>query len=60
MEEIIVTAEKRDSTVSDTSVVITAFDNALIDELGIQVADRPTHQQRQPETRWRPNPFRFR
>lgn len=39
IEEIIVTAEKRQSTVSDTSIAITAFSQALIEDLGIQSAD---------------------
>ena len=35
IEEITVTAEKRTSTVSDTSMSITAFDSSLIEDLGI-------------------------
>ena len=36
IEEIAVTAEKRTSTVSDTSMSITAFDASLIEDLGIK------------------------
>ena len=36
IEEITVTAEKRTSTVSDTSMSITAFDSSLIEDLGLQ------------------------
>ena len=36
IEEISVTAEKRTSTVSDTSMSITAFDASLIEDLGMQ------------------------
>ena len=39
IEEITVTAEKRTSTVSDTSMSITAFDSSLIEDLGLQGAD---------------------
>ena len=39
IEEITVTAEKRTSTVSDTSMSITAFDSSLIEDLGIQGPD---------------------
>jgi len=39
IEEIIVTAEKRESTVSDTSISITAFGQEQIEEFGIQGAD---------------------
>lgn len=39
IEEVIVTAEKRESTVSDTSISITAFGEGLIEDLGIQGAD---------------------
>lgn len=39
IEEITVTAEKREATVSDTSISITAFDAALIEDFGIQSAD---------------------
>ena len=37
IEEITVTAEKRTSTVSDTSMSITAFDSSLIEDLGCKV-----------------------
>ena len=39
IEEITVTAEKRTSTVSDTSMSITAFDSSLIEDLGLQGPD---------------------
>ncbi len=39
IEEVIVTAEKRQSTVSDTSISITAFDASKIDDFGLQGAD---------------------
>ena len=39
IEEITVTAEKRTSTVSDTSMSITAFDSSLIEDLGLQGAN---------------------
>lgn len=39
IEEIVVTAEKRESTVSDTSISITAFGADAIEELGIQSPD---------------------
>ncbi len=39
IEEITVTAEKRTSTVSDTSMSITAFDSSLIEDLGMQGAN---------------------
>ena len=39
IEEITVTAEKRTSTVSDTSMSISAFDASLIEDLGLQGAD---------------------
>ena len=39
IEEITVTAEKRTSTVSDTSMSITAFDGSLLEDLGMQGAD---------------------
>ncbi len=39
IEEITVTAEKRTSTVSDTSMSITAFDASLLEDLGMQGAD---------------------
>ena len=39
IEEITVTAEKRTSTVSDTSMSITAFDASLLEDLGMQGAN---------------------
>ena len=39
IEEMIVTAEKRESTVSDTSISITAFGEDMIEDFGIQGAD---------------------
>ena len=39
IEEITVTAEKRTSTVSDTSMSITAFDASLLEDLGMQGPD---------------------
>jgi outer membrane receptor protein involved in Fe transport len=39
IEEIVVTAEKRTSTVSDTSMSITAFDSSLLEDLGMQGAN---------------------
>ena len=39
IEEITVTAEKRTSTVSDTSMSITAFDSSLIEDLVLQGPD---------------------
>lgn len=39
IEEVIVTAEKRQSTVSDTSISITAFTAEMLDDMGIQNAD---------------------
>jgi outer membrane receptor protein involved in Fe transport len=39
IEEIVVTAEKVQSTVSDTSISITAFDTRMIRDFGIQGAD---------------------
>ncbi len=39
IEEIVVTAEKRESTVSDTSISITAFGENMIEDFGIQGAD---------------------
>ncbi|HEY5647467.1 MAG TPA: TonB-dependent receptor plug domain-containing protein, partial [Pseudomonadales bacterium] len=39
IEEVVVTAEKRESTVSDTSISITAFDSQMIENLGLQSAD---------------------
>mgnify|MGYP005737546047 FL=1 len=39
IDEITVTAEKRTSTVSDTSMSITAFDSSLLEDLGMQGAD---------------------
>ena len=38
IEEIVVTAEKRESTVSDTSISITAFGQDMIEDFGIQGA----------------------
>ena len=39
IEEVTVTAEKREATVSDTSMSISAFDSSLIEDLGLQGAD---------------------
>lgn len=39
IEEIVVTAEKRESTVSDTSLSITAFGEDMLEDFGIQGAD---------------------
>ena len=39
IEEVIVTAEKRESTVSDTSISITAFGEDMIEDFGIQGPD---------------------
>lgn len=39
IEEVVVTAEKTQATVSDTSISITAFTAENLDELGIQSAD---------------------
>lgn len=39
IEEMVVTAEKRESTVSDTSISITAFGEDMIEDFGIQGAD---------------------
>ena len=39
IEEVVVTAEKVESTVSDTSISITALGSELIEDLGIQSAD---------------------
>ncbi len=39
IEEVTVTAEKRESTVSDTSMSISAFDASLIEDLGLQGPD---------------------
>ena len=39
IEEVVVTAEKRQSTVSDTSMSITAFDSSLLEDLGMQGPD---------------------
>ena len=39
IEEIVVTAEKRESTVSDTSISITAFGEDMIEDFGIQGPD---------------------
>lgn len=39
IEEVLVTAEKRQSTVSDTSISITAFGQSQLEDFGIQGAD---------------------
>ena len=39
IEEVVVTAEKVESTVSDTSISITALGTEMIEDLGIQSAD---------------------
>ncbi len=39
IEEVVVTAEKREATVSDTSISITAFTGVMLEEQGIQSAD---------------------
>lgn len=39
IEEVIVTAERRESTVSDTSLSITAFGEQMLEDFGIQGAD---------------------
>jgi len=39
IEEVVVTAERRESTVSDTSISITAFGEDMISDFGIQGAD---------------------
>ena len=39
IEEVTVTAEKREATVSDTSMSMSAFDSSLIEDLGLQGAD---------------------
>jgi iron complex outermembrane recepter protein len=39
IEEVVVTAEKREATVSDTSISITAFSQSMIENMGIQNAD---------------------
>ena len=39
IEEIVVTAEKRESTVSDTSISITAMNEEFLEDMGIQGAD---------------------
>lgn len=39
IEEITVTAEKVESTVSDTSISITAFEGAMLEDFGLQGAD---------------------
>ena len=39
IEEVIVTAEKVEATVSDTSIAITAFTSDAIEEFGMQGAD---------------------
>lgn len=38
IEEIVITSEKRESTISDTAIAITAFDSDMRDDLGIQGA----------------------
>lgn len=39
IEEVVVTAEKREATVSDTSISITAFGEQAIEDFGLQNAD---------------------
>ena len=39
LEEVVVTAEKVEATVSDTSISITAFSEEAIEDFGIQGAD---------------------
>jgi outer membrane receptor protein involved in Fe transport len=39
IEEVVVTAERREATVSDTSISITAFTSEMIEDMGIQGAD---------------------
>ena len=39
IEEVVVTAEKREATVSDTSISITAFGQQAIEDFGLQGAD---------------------
>ena len=39
IEEIVVTAEKRESTVSDTSISITALNQSFLEDMGIQGPD---------------------
>ena len=39
IEEVVVTAEKRQSTVSDTSISITAIGAEMLEDLGIQSAN---------------------
>ena len=39
IEEVVVTAEKREATVSDTSISITAFGEQAIEDFGLQSAD---------------------
>jgi iron complex outermembrane receptor protein len=39
IEEVVVTAERRESTVSDTSISITAFSEGMLEDFGIQGAD---------------------
>jgi iron complex outermembrane recepter protein len=39
IEELVVTAEKREAIVSDTSISITAFSNDFIEQMGLQNAD---------------------
>ena len=39
IEEVLITAERVESTVSDTSISITAFDGEMLEDFGIQGAD---------------------
>ena len=39
IEEIVITSERVESTVSDTSISITAFDGEMLEDFGIQSAD---------------------
>ena len=39
IEEVVVTAEKREATVSDTSISITALGEVMIEDFGLQSAD---------------------
>ena len=36
LEEVVVTAERRESTVSDTAISITALDGQLIEDFGLR------------------------
>lgn len=38
IEEIVITSEKRESSVQDTAIAISAFDDSMLDDLGIQGA----------------------